>query len=405
MNNSDSFKILFDKLEGQRAVDAKDFRKKSFKHFQELGLPNKSNEAWKYTSIKPIQAKNFELPVAAKNQPSKNPSEITISCVNGFFDIDEVKKELSQFNMEVLNFSDALKQREIKTLDSKDAFFALNCAFYENGLFFSIAARTEITKPIVIRYTVTPGASFVNPRVFIDLKQESSLELVEIFEIDSKEYFLNSSLQVSVGDRASFKALKHYKQNYLSSHVDNTFVEQKDSSFCQLIQLSRGSQLMRQNLEVLVSGKNANTDLRGISLLAGENKMDNFVRIHHLAPGSTSRQAFKSILRDQSHYVFQGNIRIEKEAQKTDSDQVNRNLMLGKKCRVDTKPQLDVFADDVKATHGAAIGQLSQDEKFYLESRAISPEQALTLLCDGFALDLLEGLRSSWAKKYLRENL
>lgn len=404
MNNSE-FKNLFDKLEGLREVDAKDFRKKSFSLFQELGLPNKSNEAWKYTSIKPIQSKEFRLPVAVKNQPVTNPNEITISCVNGFFDIDDVKKELSRYNIEVLNFSDALKQREIKNVDSKDAFFALNCAFYENGLFFSLAARTELTKPIVIRYTVTPGESFVNPRVFIDLKEESSLELAEIFVIDSGEYFLNSSLQVRVGDRASFKGLKHYKQQYLSSHVDNTFIEQGDSSSCQVIQLSSGSQLMRQNLEVSVSGQNANTDLRGITLLSGKNKMDNFVKIHHKAPGSTSRQAFKSILRDETHYVFQGNIRIEKEAQKTDSDQVNRNLMLGQKCHVDTKPQLDVFADDVKATHGAAIGQLSPDEKFYLESRAISPEQALTLLCDGFALDLLEGLKSNWAKKYLRDNL
>src|SRR4051812_13938508 len=106
MTDLESFKILFDKLDGIRAVDAKDFRKKSFKRFEELGLPNKSNEAWKYTSIKPIQAKNFELPTAAKNQPTKNPNEITISCVNGFFDIDEVKKELSQFNIEVLSFSE-----------------------------------------------------------------------------------------------------------------------------------------------------------------------------------------------------------------------------------------------------------------------------------------------------------
>jgi Fe-S cluster assembly protein SufD len=405
MNNNESFKNLFDKLDGVRPVDAQEFRKKSFKRFEELGLPNKSNEAWKYTSIKPIQSKTFTLPLATKNPPAKDPNEITISCVNGFFDIDEVKKELSQFNIEVLNFSEALKKDKIETADSKDAFFALNCAFYENGLFFSIAARTEITKPIVIRYTVTPGTSFVNPRVFIHLEEETSLELVEIFAIDSGEYFLNSSLQVKVGERASFKALKHYKQKYLSSHVDNTFIEQANSSSCQLIQLSSGSQLLRQNLEVTVSGEGAYTDLRGISLLSEKNKMDNFVKIHHKAPGSTSRQAFKSILRDEAHYVFQGNIRIEKEAQKTDSDQVNRNLMLGQKCHVDTKPQLDVYADDVKATHGAAIGQLSPDEKFYLESRAISPEQALTLLCDGFALDLLENLKSNWAKKYLRDNL
>src|SRR5690606_41325949 len=118
-----------------------------------------------------------------------------------------------------------------------------------------------------------------------------------------------------------------------------------------------------------------------------------------LAPESFSRQMFKTILKDESHYVFQGNITINKEAQKTDSDQVNRNLMLGSKCRVDTKPQIDVFADDVRATHGAAIGRLNLDEKFYLESRAISPETALQLLYEGFSYDVLRDINSKWAQK------
>lgn len=394
------FKNLFAKLN-----DPSSDRKNAFARFEQLGLPTKSNEEWKYTSLKPLQRETLNL--AAVKFPLENKIEndaITIVCQDGCFDILSIRKTLADLDIEVLSIEDALKSKKIKSVDSKDSFFALNSAFYEQGLFLVIRSAKNL-KPIVIKYKVSDASIFVNPRIYIEMKEESSLELAEIFDIPSSEYLMNSSLQVIIGKRASLKALKHYNENYSSSHIDNTYIEQSDSSSCQLIQLSKGSQLLRQTLEVSVNGENANTDLRGITILSEKAQMDNFVKIHHKAPASTSRQTFKSILRDQSHYVFQGNIRIEREAQKTDSDQVNRNLMLGNKCHVDTKPQLDVFADDVKATHGAAIGQLNPDEKFYLESRAISPEKALDMLCAGFALDLLDGLKSAWVKNYMKDYL
>lgn len=399
MSDLNIFKNLFEK---NNLGDPTGDRKKAFSRFEELGLPTKSNEAWKYTSLKSIQ-KAYTVPSKSQSKIEESSTEITITSQNGYFDVGAIQSHLSSLKVEALSYSDALAQKKIKISDTKDSFSALNSAFYENGFFLSLGQSLE--KPIVIRYNVDQGANFVNPRLYIEMKPETSLELAEIFSIDSTEYLLNSSTIVSVGTRSSLKFLKHYNENYLSSHIDNTFVEQAESSYCQMLQVSKGSQLLRQNFEVSVNGKNASTDLKGISLLENNAQMDNFVKIHHKAPESMSRQTFKSILRDQSHYVFQGNIRIEKEAQKTDSDQVNRNLMLGQKCHVDTKPQLDVFADDVKATHGAAIGQLNPDEKFYLESRAISPESALDMLCVGFAVDLLDGIKSAWIKNYAKDYL
>jgi Fe-S cluster assembly protein SufD len=420
LSSVETFKNLFETLKDQSSD-----RKKAFACFESMGLPTRSDESWKYTSLKPI-SKDFILPRQSKiqNAIKKNledglvgQNEISISCVNGYFDIESIKTSLSPYKIEVMSLSEALSQglsqalsqglsqNKIKRLDTKDSFLALNSAFYENGLFLSLAKGERVDKAIVIRYGLDQGANFVNPRIYIEMNDESSMEFAEVFEINSTEYLLNSSLEIKIGKRASLKALKHYNENDMSTHVDNTYIDQADSSSCQVIQWSKGSQLLRQNLEVNVNGSDAHTDLRGISILENSAQMDNYVKIHHKAPGSTSRQAFKSILRDQSHYVFQGNIRIDSVAQKTDSDQINRNLMLGQKCRVDTKPQLDVFADDVKATHGAAIGQLNPDEKFYLESRCISPEKALEMLCAGFALDLLEGLKSVWIKNYLLDRL
>lgn len=393
------FKSLFENL---KLNDPSGDRKKAFSYYEQAGLPTKSNEAWKYTSLKPLS--NLELQISEKSRADVQVREdaIEILCGDGYFDINKIKKSLAQFGIRVSSFGDSEKLRKVELQDS---FYALNSAFYKEGLYLEVSSQSKLNKPLVIRYKISQPSLFINPRVYIEMKDDSTLEFAEIFSNESSNYLLNSSLTVNIGKRASFKAMKHFNEQYASSHVDNTFVWQSDSSACQLIQLSRGSQLMRQNLEVAIEGTESLTDLRGISLLAEENQMDNYVRVHHKAPSSTSRQAFRSILKDKSHYVFQGNIRIEKEAQKTDSDQVNRNLMLGDKCHVDTKPQLDVFADDVKATHGAAVGQLNPDEKFYLESRAISPEKALSLLSAGFAIDLLSDLKSEWIKSYLKENL
>lgn len=395
------FKDLFEKT---KLADPTGDRKKAFKQFEALGFPSRSNEAWKYTSLKPIQ-KTYQLPVASAAQVSVAEQEIAISCVNGYFDIEAIKKTLSPMNVFVTTITEALSLGKLRAQDSKDSFLALNSAFYETGLYLEVSSKSQITKPLVVKHSISQGQTFVNPKIYIEMKDESSIEFAEVFSIQNSEYLLNSSLQVNVGKRASFKLMKHFNEEFVSSHIDNTMIWQAEASSCQAIQLGKGSQLLRQNFEVSIEGSDSSTDVRGIALLYDDRKMDSYIKIHHKAPSSMSRQAFRSILRDQAHYVFQGNIRIEKEAQKTDSDQVNRNLMLGQKCHVDTKPQLDVFADDVKATHGAAIGQLNPDEKFYLESRAISPETALSLLCAGFALDLLEDLKSKWIKNYLRENL
>ena len=403
-----NFKELFNIIQNSTDVGLSDFRNESFARFEERGLPNKSNEAWKYTSIKPLESSSLSLKQidrnSALNKAVETSQEYRIPCVDGYFDIPSIKSALPK-DLEVMSLIEAISSNRIRIPNLNDSFYNLNSSFFENGLFIYLPKGKAVEKTIVLEHKIANLGLFVNPKIHIEMETESSVDIAEIFKSKSSEYLMNSSLSIRVGERASLKILKHFEEEYLSSHVDNNFIEQKSSSAVQYIQLSSGSQLLRQNFEVIVNGSSASTDLRGISILEGQSQMDNFIKVHHRAPESMSRQIFKSVLKDQAHYVFQGNIRIEKEAQKTDSDQQNRNLMLGKKCYVDTKPQLDVFADDVKATHGAAIGQLNPEEKFYLESRAISPDMALQLLCEGFALDLLEGLKSKWALNYLTENM
>ena len=394
------FKSLY---ENSKLSDPTGSREKAIVYFEQQGLPTRSNEAWKYTSLKHLSNAQLELTKPASAKVTVKDDCIEITCADGCFNIPEIERILSPLGVTVKSISAA--EKDIRKVDLKDSFYALNSAFYNEGLYLKLTSQSLLNKPVVVNYLVNHKSAFVNPRIYIEMNEDSTLEFAEIFSPKSSDYLLNSSSQINMGKRSSLKAMKYFDEPYTSSHIDNTFVWQSEASTYQCVQMSKGSRLLRQNLEVAVEGSQSLTDLRGISLLENENKMDNYVKVHHVKPESTSRQAFRSILKDNSHYVFQGNIRIEKEAQKTDSDQVNRNLMLGQKCRVDTKPQLDVFADDVRATHGATIGQLNPDEKFYLESRAISPEKALSLLSAGFALDLLSDLKSKWIKNFLKDNL
>ncbi len=403
MKDVEVFNNLFEKVS---ASQAKDERKDAFAAFASVGLPSRKDEKWKYTSLKKLKVENLTLP-SRRGNPSVQvtPDEVEIRCIDGRFNIEQISKALAPLGITVLKYSDAISKGLIQPTSQGDSFKALNLAFYEDGLYLSTAEGTLVDKPIVILHGILSDSGFINPRIYVDLKSDSTLELIEIYKPSGSEYLLNSVLYVNVSERASFKLLKHYDEKHLSSHVDSTVVHQENSSTFRFVQMSRGSQLLRQNLEVYVNGSMASTDLRGITILEGKSHMDNYVKVHHVAPDSMSRQMFKTILKDESHYVFQGNITINKEAQKTDSDQVNRNLMLGSKCRVDTKPQIDVFADDVRATHGAAIGRLNPDEKFYLESRAISPEKALELLYEGFSFEVIQDIKSKWVLKYLEENL
>lgn len=405
MKDIEVFNNLFAQIK-ESAPTAVDYRSAAFETFANAGLPNRKDEKWKYTSLKGLKIETLRLPHRVEIPAiTVSPEQIEILCVNGFFNVQQISNALELLGITVLKYSEALEKNLAKPINQKDSFGALNSAFYQEGLYLSVKEGVTVDRPIIIRHEMTSDSEFMNPRIYIDLKPDSVLEIGEIYKSHNTEYLLNSFMYAAVSARATFKLLKHYSEAYLSSHIDSIVVSQEDHSAFRFVQLSRGSQLLRQNLDVYINGSMSVTELRGITILEGRSHMDNYVKVHHLAPESMSRQVFKTILKDQSHYVFQGNITIKKEAQKTDSDQVNRNLMLGDKCRVDTKPQIDVFADDVRATHGAAIGRLNADEKFYLESRAISPEMAQSLLQEGFSLDVVKEVKSRWARKYLEENL
>jgi Fe-S cluster assembly protein SufD len=351
------------------------------------GLPR---EEWKYTSLKPLLDR-WDLPpaTAIQNPVLDQQDFIEIKTLNSQMDVAAVRAALAKYDIEVSVARTSGQE--------KDSFLSLNRNFSQ-GVVFKIPKNLEVAKPIVITHRLNTQNLFLNPRIEIEMERDSKLFIAEIFYDREKKNWTNS---VSVAKQAAGSVLNFYKiynRGSEAAHIDQGYFELQDASTLRFFNLSFGSVLSRNESHVKILGKNAHCDLRGLALLGEKNQMDHKVFVHHMAPESTSRQLFKSILRDEAHYVFKGSVRIERDAQKTDANQLNQNLMLDKKCRVDTRPQLDVFADDVKATHGAAIGQIDNEEQFYLETRCLSPETAKALLCEGYAMDIFKDLPSGILK-------
>ncbi len=388
MNENLDIKNLFTKFIDN--LSCPEGRLAAFERFEALGLPTRHHEDWKYTSLKSLQ-NNWHVKGMSKIPKTIISQDfIKIFSYNGVFDLEDIKLALSAYSIEILEAEAFFRNSKLQ-IQKTDPFWHLNHAFLNRGLFLKVLAKANIEIPIVVEHIVDSENVFANPVILIQMEEDSALNFCETFLSKERTWF-NSSFSGFLSPFSRLNFYKFYQNSEISSQVDNNYFEQKDSSTLRMLSLGYGSQLLRSNIHVEILGKQANTDLRGLALLNNKREMDHNIEIHHVAPASTSRQLFKSILNGESHYVFKGNVRIEREAQLTDSDQLNKNLLIGRKARVDTRPQIDVFADDVKATHGSATGQMNPDEKFYLESRCISPGRAKKILCGGYAKEVLASL-------------
>lgn len=366
----------------------------------EKGLPNRKWEDWKYISLKPLD-QYFEPSKDKGNRAALDiySDELTINCINGFFDVSGVQAFFNGLGIEVDSLERAIETKKVYPKELDESFAYMNAGLYENGIYIKVRAYCELEKPIAIRYKTSSTLKMINPFVVIELEKNAQIKFHEIFE-EMHVDFVNAQTQIVIEENASFKYYKFLYMKPETSYIGNTYGKLSDKSRAEVFQLSTGTALARENMNFQIDGSGAECFMKGISLLKNENIMDHNISVFHEKEASLSRQYFKSILKDKSHYVFQGKIFIEQVAQKTDSEQLNRNLILDTKARVDTKPQLEVYADDVKANHGAAIGQLDGEEKFYLLSRGLDPKQVNEILCQGYVLDIASDLQNKFAKKH-----
>ena len=399
-------------FEGQKKSDSfSALRKDAFRSFSELGFPTTENEEWRYTNLARIAEANWQFepeltrdPIALEKLQLGNPEWHRLVFVNGHF-----SKTLSSIgslpaSVNIQSLAEALKSDSIiveqylaKFADYKrDALTALNTAFIHDGAFIFIPRGVEIEKPIHFLFVShdTGGQIIAQPRNLIVAGEMSKAVIVESYiSLEDQRYFNNSVTEVVLAPGSNIDLYKDEKESINAYHVALTrvFVD-RDASF-NSTSIALGANLSRSGLHVALEGPGASCDLKGIYFVTGTQHVDNHLFVDHKKPQGISRQLYKGILDGHSTGAFSGKIFIHKDAQKTDAEQVNKNLLLSTGAKVDTKPQLEIFADDVKATHGAAIGQLSEEEVFYLKSRGMGEQNARALLTFGFASELVEKIK------------
>lgn len=368
-------------------------RSASWTHFVAAGLPHAKTEAWRYTPTKGLWARSFEpapkVTEKALKVPPPLPGAARIAFVNGRFEpllavappsgaqIARVQSALAAFPME--------SPEEV-------ALFALNRALFEEAAVIELGDGVDggTLEVLHLMHGAVEG-TMAHPRINVRLGAGARLKLVETYlSHETGAYFVNSATEAILGAGAVLDHVVLQEEGPRGAHVGGIQVRQGAKSRFTSHVLQLGGALCRRELSVQLADEGAEVALSGLFVPQGDQHHDHYVRIDHQAPGCTSRQLFRGIMRDKSRGVFVGRVWVHPHAQKTDADQSARALLLSPDCEVDLKPHLEIRADDVKASHGTTVGSLDAEQVFYLRSRGIPEEEARALLIRAFAQAVLD---------------
>jgi Fe-S cluster assembly protein SufD len=354
-----------------------EMRKRAAEHFEACGYPTTRDEEWRFTNVSAIAKAGF--PVAAPNVSAHS-----------------LRDALEQHP--------ALMEEHLGCYASSlsNAFVALNTAHFEDGAFLYVPKNTVIEEPLWIDFTATSERT-THPRNLIVIGKNSQVRIVERYRGEGR-YFTNAVTEIVVGENSIVEHVKLEEESAEAFHVATIQVQQARNSNFKTHNISFGGLLVRNDVNaVLASG--CEGTLNGLYLASGKQHMDNHTALDHAAPHAASHELYKGILDGASSAVFNGKIFVRKDAQKTDAKQTNKNLVLSESATINTKPELQILADDVRCTHGATVGQLDEEAMFYLRARGIGKTAARDLLIYAFARDVIERIGIPSIRKHLEEAL
>jgi Fe-S cluster assembly protein SufD len=391
-------------------------RREAFDRFARAGFPTTKDEEWRFTPVGPIARVSWRLDGRGTG-PRVTASALapyrfgaadwaTLVFVDGRFDPGLSHRPELPAGVTVEPFAEALARdpelfgRVYARIATSDItpFAALNAAFAADGAIIRFAAGTELPEPIHVLYVTTDavGGAAVQVRTVLLVERGARAQLVESYAgLGTASSFHNIVTEVVVGEGAWVEHTRIQRENAAAFHIGLTQIEQERDSHYRSFTLAAGGAIARHDLRARLSGENVETLLYGLYLGSGEQLVDNHTTIFHDRPNCRSWEVYKGILDDQSHAVFNGKVFVQPEAQKTDAKQTNRNLLLSAGARVDTKPQLEIFADDVKCTHGATVGRIDESVFFYLQSRGIPRTEARRILTYAFAAEVVNEVAST----------
>ena len=375
-------------------------RKKAFDNFIDIGLPNRNLEGWRHTNLSSIKKNDFR--VTEINDGPKEKIDLsqygfesfhTIVMYNGHF-----QQNLSSLpkGIELLSNLEYLKQKDWTiSQPDKSPFDLLNTAFMDNGTCIVVGQGIEITAPLRMLFISSGDQKLMtSPRVYIDLKRSSSITLLEQHVGECSGHLLNESMIINIDDNAGLDHVRIQNNSKTTINMGNLHVKQQRDSNYTFVQFAKGSELGRMNIFADLAGVGASSSINGLSLSNNSRHLDVNIVTNHHAPNCNSGQNFKSILKDHSSGVFNGRTVVHNGAEKTDSNQSNKNLLLSKNALMNSNPQLEIYTDDVKCSHGSTTGALEEDALFYIRSRGIDTESATSLLVHGFASEIIESVEN-----------
>ena len=417
---ANQYRTIEANLPGQSIAWLRNQREQSSKCFKINGFPSPREEEWKYTNVSPIERKLFSPSAQASlkiddswlNRYRVKGSHYLIFA-DGHFVPEYSSAEALAEGVIVTNIVGALErcpdlvQRNFgRTLKREDhGFIHFNTAYFSDGCFIHLPKNTVLEKPVQLIYINTNREGSAILRNFIVAEQGAKAEIIETYISSEQHAYLTTSVtEVSLAENAYIDLHKLQFESEKAFHFGGVYVEQKPYSVFAHHGFSFGGLLARNEIHSNLE-RASECALNGLYLASDRQHIDNHTRVHHLEPAAISRETYKGILDDKARGVFQGRIIVHQDAQKTDSDMHNRNLLLSADAEVDSKPQLEIYADDVKCAHGVTVGQLDEESVFYLKSRCVDEPTARNMLTFAFANEMVEKLANTNLRKVVQRKV
>jgi len=380
----------------------KDLREGGIARFHDLGFPNMKQEAWRHTSVAPIAEGSFELAKPPARIPQLDDirpfllfeTGYRLVFVDGFFQPSlstPFFDDIQSLTHVVTHRQDLVRQHLGKYAATQDRpYSALNTAFVSDGAFVHVPAKATVAEPIQLLFLASGKPVVTHPRNLVVIEREARASIVETYaSLSHGPYWTNSVTEVVVGEAGRVDYHRVQRESARAYHVATTQTHQSRDSTVNLHSVAFGAKLARHDIGSVMAGPGGRLILNGLYLLAGEQHADHHTTIDHAADHCASHEYFNGVLDDKSRGVFTGRIIVRPGAQKTDSKQTNNNLLLSADAHADSQPQLEIYADDVKCTHGSTVGPLDPRALFYLRSRGLGEREARRLLTYGFAAEIL----------------
>lgn len=416
-----NFRKLEESLNGEAKSEFHKIRTNALEMFEQTGFPTIKMEDWKYTNVSPIFSHKYE-DAEASSRISRNDIEkfriknlntTVLVFVNGKFNhkLSSELNKLTSLSIKIGNLANWIKkepelilQHFSKYAKMPSGFASLNTAFTVDGAFIYIPDNITIKEPVhILNLHGQDGSKILSqPRNLVITGKNVQAKFIETYNsISSEPNFSNIVTEIVAGENSNIEWYKIQDENLNSYQVTLTQAEQKRGSVFTIYTVTTGGSIIRNDINTVLDDENCEAHLFGLYLTEDSQHVDNHTFIDHAKPHCVSNELFKGVLNDKSHAVFNGKVYVRPDAQKTNAYQSNKNILLSRDAAVDTKPQLEIFADDVKCSHGATVGQIDEDSLFYLRTRGISEETARSMLIKAFASDVFENVKIEQVHEYI----